>query len=229
MSAIYLIGSGPDAREATRRHVRRALRELGLKKALIAYVGTASNDDPTFFKMLSAMFAGTGARVELVRLARKSASVAKARQLLHDADVIFMSGGDVLHGINILRARGVDRDLRKLAAAGKPFIAVSAGSIMMCEKWVQFDESDESASAFKCLGIAKLVMDAHSEDDDWSELRVLLELLELLGKNNVGYGVPAKGCLQIGARGKLRAAGAAIDRLAIRGRKIVKMLPLLEK
>ena len=221
-TTVHLIGGGPTAAAfaATRRHIKHAVKTLPTKKPLVAYVGAASNDSVTFRKMLGAMFIGTGARVEPVNLARKNAKVSTARQLLHDCDLVFMSGGDVEHGMKILDDRGVSDDLRSLAGAGKPFIGISAGSIMTCHSWVRFpDDDDARAEPFACLGIVPLHMDAHSEADDWSELRVLIALLNAQGEKTVGYGVPSKGCLRVeldgdGKSHKMAALGAPVVRIS---------------
>jgi cyanophycinase-like exopeptidase len=214
----------------TRRHLKQAIAGVGIKKPLVAYVGAASNDNLGFQKMLSALFVGSGARVEGVKLARKNARVSTARQLLADSDVVFMSGGDVEHGMRILDERGVSDDLRALAAAGKPFVGISAGAIMTCRDWVRFpDDDDAKAEPFACLGIAPLHMDAHSEDDGWSELRVLVKLLARRDSDAVGYGVPARGCLRVelgGRAPKLTALGAAIARIAAKNGAPVDKSPL---
>jgi peptidase E len=215
---LHLIGGGPGAMMQTRRHLHAAVAATGKPKALVAYVGAASNDNPAFRHMLGAAFAGSGARLEAAKLASKRASTSRAHQLLDDADLIFMSGGDVEHGMNVLRERGEDTHLRALAGAGKPFVGISAGSIMLCQSWVRFpdEDDDESAEPFTCLGIAPIIMDAHSEDDDWSELRLLLRLLAQKGEHPVGYGVPSKGCLRVEGS-ELTAHGDHIPRLRAHG------------
>jgi hypothetical protein len=229
VSSIHLIGGGPGAILMTRRHLKRALH--GLKKPLVAYVGAASNDNLGFQKMLAGMFIGTGARVEGVKLARKNASAATARRLLDDCDVVFMSGGDVEHGMNIVRERGVDEDLRRLARGGKRFLCISAGSIMTCRRWVRFPGDDDArAEPFDCLGIAPLDMDAHSEDDGWSELRVLVRLVGKREPKTIGYGVPSKGCLEVQLDGdgeaELRAHGAPVARFGVAKGEVVERAPL---
>jgi peptidase E len=229
-STVHLIGGGPGALLATRRHLKQAITACGVKKPLVAYVGAASNDHLGFQKMVSALFVGTGARVAGVNLARKNARVSTARQLLADCDVVFMSGGDVDHGMRILDDRGVSDDLRGLAAAGKPFIGISAGAIMTGQGWVRFPDDDETrAEPFACLGIAPLHMDAHSEDDGWSELRLLVQLLARAADGALGYGVPAKGCLRVDLGGKsptLTAMGAPIARIAAKNGAVVDQTPL---
>lgn len=222
-TTLHLIGGGPGAIAATRRHLKAAVKalELAKRKPLVAYVGAASNDNAGFRKMLGAMFIGTGVCLEPVQLARKTSKVSAARQLLHDCDLVFMSGGDVEHGMKVLDDRGVSDDLRSLAAAGKPFVGISAGSIMTCHSWVRFPDDDEArAEPFACLGIVPIYMDAHSEADDWSELRVLMALLNAGGDKPIGYGVPAKGCLRVELAGhgkppKLHALGAPIARVSL--------------
>jgi hypothetical protein len=192
----------------------------------VAYVGVASGDSLPFFHLLAAAFLGTGARVELVRLARKTQSARRAASLLEDADVVFLSGGDVDLGMRTLAERGVDDLLRRLARAGKPFIGVSAGSIMAGRGWVRFPDDDEArAEPFDCLGLAPLYLDAHSEDDGWSELRVLLRLLG----SGVAYGVPSAGCLIVeasGDRAQLTARGAAIAQFGISRGKVAERPPM---
>lgn len=230
MSSIHLIGGGPGAILATRRHIKSAIQALEAKHPLVAYVGVASDDNRGFFQMLSAGFLGSGARLELVKLARKNASVASARRLLDDCHLVFMSGGDVEHGMNLIQERGVADDLRRLAGDGKPFVGISAGSIMMCQHWVRFpDDDDARAETFACLGIAPLHMDAHAEADGWPELRTLVRLVAAGDAGAVGYGVPSKGCLRVsldGGKPKLAALGAPIARIGVRAGKPVDRAPL---
>jgi peptidase E len=221
-TTIHLLGGGPGAIMATRKLLKQAIKGLGKKKAVLAYVGAASNDNVGFQKMLSGFFVGTGARLEPVKLARKNASTATARRVLDACDAVFMSGGDVEHGMNILHERDMADHLRGLARAGKPFIGISAGSIMTGQAWVRFpdDDDDSKAELFPCLGVAPLHMDAHSEDDGWSELRVLVKLLAKSDADALGYGVPSRGCLQVELDGtgkpRLRALGAAVARIGAR-------------
>src|SRR5260370_37984146 len=105
-NVIHLVGGGPGAILATRAHIKRAVAAVGKKKPLVAYVGVASNDNLGFQKMLSAALLGTGARIQMAKLARKTAKVSNALQLPADCDLIVMSCGDVEHGMNILDRRG---------------------------------------------------------------------------------------------------------------------------
>jgi len=209
---VHLVGGGPSALMQTRRHFKAAIAALHKKKPLVAYVGAASKDSVPFRKMIS--MALSGARVEPANLASARAKVSAARQLLEECDLVFISGGDVELGMRIVRERGVDEHLRGLARSGKPFLGVSAGSIMLGERWVRFGGADESqAEPFDCLGIAPVTIDCHDEDGGWSEL---LALLKVLPDGTVGYGVPSKGCLRIDPKGKLSAMGVPLPRFRTR-------------
>jgi peptidase E len=200
---VHLVGGGPGAIVAMRRHFRDAMAQVKTKQPLIAYVGAASKDSVGFRKMIS--LALGGARVEPANFASPRAKISESRQLLHDADLIFVSGGDVDLGMTILNERGVSAEIRTLK---KPFLGVSAGAIMLAKHWVRFvDDDDDKAELFECLGIAPVHIDCHSEDDDWSELRVLMRLLP---DGSVGHGIPAKGCLRWD--GKPHAMGVPIAR-----------------
>jgi peptidase E len=190
----------------TRRHFHNAISALKKKKPLVAYVGAASRDNLPFRKMIS--MALTGARVEPVKLAAARASVSAARQLLEDCDMVFVSGGDVELGMKILHERGVVGDLRRLHTQKKPFLAVSAGSIMLAPHWVRFEsDDDEKAELFECLGVVDVHVDCHDEEGGWSELRALLQLLP---EGTVGYGIPSRGCLRVD--GGLAAQGVPLPR-----------------
>jgi putative intracellular protease/amidase len=207
-----------------RRHFKSALAPLK-KKPLVAYVGAASGDNAGFQTMISAAF--TGARVEGAKLVSKRASAAKARQLLEDCDLVFVSGGDVWSGMEVLQERDMVGVIRQLAATGKPMLGVSAGSIMLASEWVHFPDDDEKrAHLFECLGVAPVHIDCHSEDDGWSELRTLVELRHRRGDaDTTAYGVPKKGCLRVeldDKKPRLAALGAPVPRLKMKRGKVVE-------
>lgn len=228
---FHLVGGGPGAVLALRRHFRAALAPLGVGRPLVAYVGTASNDHRGFFGMITAGLAVTGARFRMAKLASPRAKASEAKALLGDADLVFISGGDVEHGMRVLEDRGVADTLRGLARRGKPMFGLSAGSLILAREWVRFpDEEDESqAEIFPCLGVAPVHVDAHSEDDGWSELRVLVRLLHERGDARpVGYGLTRKGGLRIDVRdgAGIRAMGTPIPTLVVRRGAVVEGRPL---
>jgi peptidase E len=215
---VHLVGGGPGALVQMRRHFKAALATCARKRPLVAYVGAASDDNVAFRKLLALGLGG--ARVEPVQLVSPRASTAAARQLLADSDLVFVSGGDVWRGMEVLRERGLVEEVRQIAAAGKPMLGVSAGAIMLAREWVRFPNDDDArAELFDCLAVAPVHIDCHSEDDGWSELRTLVRLLDRRGDPHpLGYGVPSRGCLLVewaphAEAPRLRALGASIARL----------------
>ena len=219
---------------ALRRHFKSALANLETKRApLVAYVGAASNDNAGFFAMIrAAVCAGTGmARMKMAKLASPRAKVSDARTLLETCDLVFVSGGDVEHGMNVLHEKDMVAPLRALAEGGKPMFGISAGSLMLARDWVRFPEDDASrAELFPCLGIAPLHADAHAEADNWDELRVLVDLLRRRGDpEQLGYGLTRKGGLHVqidAAETRIEAIGTPIPRVGVRRSKVVDLPPL---
>jgi cyanophycinase-like exopeptidase len=189
---------------------------IGLERPEVAYIGAASNDSRVFFKWINAMLKKAGAgTVRLAALAHPHVDLAAARSILHNADLIFVSGGDVEAGMHCLERSGFASLLKELHDNGRPFIGLSAGSIMLARCWVRWpdDGNDATAETFPCLGLAPLLCDTHAEKEDWDELKVLLKLTGA----NVGYGIPSGAALRVSADGSLLALGKPVQRLAWRG------------
>jgi peptidase E len=228
---FYLVGGGPGAVRALRAHFKKTIEEIGVVRPLVAYVGIASDDNLGFQKMLTTELAFTGARFKAARMASREASIPDAKKLLSDADLVFMSGGDVDRGMRLLEERGVLAHLRALIEEGKPMFGLSAGSVMLARQWVRFpDDDDAKAEPFDCLAAVPFHVDAHSEEDDWAELRTLLSLLHKRGdKAPVGYGLTVKGGVAVTiekGRIAMRAMGTDIPKLVIKDGKVVHDAPL---
>jgi peptidase E len=219
-ATVMLAGGGPGAVLALRRHFKAALEALPAAKPVVAYVGAASKDNAGFFHMIKAALGATGARLHMAKLASPRAKTSEARALLEEADLVFMSGGDVELGMNVLNERDVATTLRRLAKKGKPMFGVSAGSLMLAREWVRFPDEDEAkAEIFGCLGVAQVHVDAHSEDDGWSELRTLVRLLHERGDDApMGYGLTRKGVLRVDVLGdgKIEAVGTDAPLIVVR-------------
>ncbi len=190
--------------------LQAAVNRAGTARPRVAYVGAASGDNAAFRVMISAMLRKAGAG-EVVRapLCGRKADPALARDALTGADLVFVSGGDVEAGMKVLEEQGMIPFLRRLRRSGKPFLGVSAGSIMLARTWVRWRDPDDEASAelFPCLGFAPVLCDTHGESDGWSELKAAL-LLRPPGA--LGYGVVSGSALVAGPGGELSALGGAV-------------------
>jgi len=166
----------------------------GIDKPVAAYIGTANGDNPVSFEATKLTLTQAGAdKVVFIRLAKNKVNVPAAKKSLEAADVIFLSGGEVEDGMRWLDKHGISEFLRDLYKAGKRFIGVSAGTIMLGTRWTHWDvEGDDStASLFDCLGVIPCLFDVHGEDEGWTEL---VTTLKLLGDGAEGYALPA-GCV----------------------------------
>jgi cyanophycinase-like exopeptidase len=191
---------------------RCAFKQIEIKRPSVAYIGAANGDDRQFFRWMVQLFGDAGAgEVLFARMAAKNANLEETRSILRDADIIFISGGDVGEGMDCLEERRMQSELSQLYSQGKPFLGLSAGSIMLAKSWVRWrdENDDDSVEIFPCLGIAPVLCDVHGEDEGWEELRTLLSLSP---SPAVGYGIPRGAALCIAPTGEVQALGADIHR-----------------
>lgn len=187
---LFLVAGGR-GRGGTDSVLEFMLKRLAVRRPRVAYIGAAHGDDLDFFNRMKAMLVGAGAGdVERVPLAGHRRMDASATRMLDKADLIFMSGGDVEEGMRALRACRAVRLLRSLFEKGKPFLGISAGSIMLGQTWVRWKdpEDDSTAEPFDCLGLAPFSCDTHDEDSGWEELKTLVSLSPA---GTRGYGFPS--------------------------------------
>ena len=191
---IYLIPGGhpPDGNK-TLEAISQVYAKCAVDNPTVAYIGTANHDSRVFFQMMKTQLLKAGAaKVTLAPIVGKRANIDKARQIILEADCVFLSGGEVEDGIVFLKEAGLDVLLSQLYKAGKPFFGVSAGCIMMGQYWVHWDieDDDSTASIFECLNFVPMTFDTHCENEDWKELRCALRLL---GPGSIGYGLSTNG------------------------------------
>jgi dipeptidase E len=220
---IFLIAGG---RESLRLGGDPLLTQIfsliGLERPDVAYIGAASNDNRIFFIWIKAMLKKAGAgSVLLAALASARTDLAKTRSTLQAADLIFVSGGDVEAGMHVLERTGFSSLFRELHQAGKPFIGLSAGSIMLAQNWVRWPDAgnDATAETFPCLGMAPLLCDTHAEKEEWAELKTLLRL----SGPETGYGIPAGAALRVKPDGSLSALGKSVTRFQSQNGQVVQI------
>jgi peptidase E len=221
---VYLLAGGRGGNRSKEGIILQAMfREYGIPSPSIAYVGTASGDSKVFFGFITGAFKKAGAgKVTHAVMTPKKADMKKAGDILESADIIFVSGGDVEAGMDVLQQKDMVKFLGDLYRQGKPFFGISAGSIMLAREWIRWSDPDDDSTAniFPCLDIAPVICDTHAEDDDWEELKALLAL----EKEGVkGYGIPSGGTIKVYADGKVEALGDAIPQYVSRGGKAARL------
>lgn len=189
---IYLMAGGPGKKGGkTAEQMREALENSQCAAPAVAYIGTASGDSYAFMKWFERPLRSAGASsLTMVPLLGRKADRKKAEEILQQADVIFVSGGEVEDGMNGLDA-GCRVLLHQLLEDGRQFLGLSAGSIMMGHAWPHWDDEDhhpEEARLFDCLGFAKEIFDTHAESEGWPELK---KAVELECEGFAGYGIPS--------------------------------------
>ena len=196
----------------TKPYLKEAVQRTGKDKPLVLYVGAASGDDPTFGTALGALMTGAGAhRVLWPKLAGHRKQTNQMRQALADVDLVFVGGGDVEAGMDVLRNAGLLDDFHAAADRGAVFAAMSAGAIMLGKRWIRWpnaDAGDDDAETYECLGVVPFALDTHGEGDAWQEARSYAAVrARELGKKARAYGVPSGGALVIDHRGRIEAHG----------------------
>ena len=210
---VFLLAGGRHGRSNKPDPLLQAVfREYGIASPAVAYSGTASGDDRSFFSFIAGSFVAAGAdKVTHAVITPDGADLKKARQILESADIIFISGGDVEAGMEVLEEKNVIDFLTGLYRQGKPFFGISAGAIMLADRWVRWPDPDDSNSAelFPCLGYAPIICDTHDEQGGWEELQAAL----MLEKEGVkGYGLASGSAVRVTPDGQVEATGGTVHR-----------------
>jgi peptidase E len=209
---LFLIAGGPSQirRRGADPLLQTVIRHAGVKRPTIAYVGAASGDNPAFRLLIAQMLrkAGAGPVVPAPMCGRR-VDPEKTRGVLEEADLIFVSGGDVEEGMRVVEQKGMAPLLQSLHQAGKPFFGVSAGSIMLAQRWVRWSDPDDEATAelFPCLGFAPVLCDTHGEADGWVELQAALRLCRA---GTAGFGIVSGSALAVAPDGTVSALGGEV-------------------
>jgi peptidase E len=205
----------------TKPYLAEALRLTGKEQPLALYVGAANGDDRGFGTALTDLVAAAGARkVFWAKLAGKRPQRVAAREALHEVDFVFVGGGDVEAGMKALQDAELVADFRAAADRGVMFAGMSAGAIMLGERWIRWPHSeagDDEAETYECLAIAPCSLDTHGEGDGWQETQSFAAVrARELGKKAKAYGVPSGGALLARCSGALEAKGVAVPVFAAR-------------
>ena len=213
----------------TKPYLADAVKLTGKDQPVALYIGAASADDRGFGTALSALLKGAGVRKVLwPKLSKgKKKDATSARTALGEVDLVFVGGGDVEAGVQALRDVGLVDDLHAAADRGIVFAGMSAGAIMLGERWIRWPREgagDDEAETYECLGIAPCSLDTHGEGDRWQETQSFAAVrARELGKKALAYGVPSGGALLIHCDGSMQARGEAVTVFAALPNRKVKV------
>jgi len=211
LKPVYLLAGGRGRnRQTPDSLIQTAIKESAKELPSVAYIGTASGDDRTFFDRLVQMFRECGAgQVTHALIVPKDADLKQTKGILESADIVYVSGGDVERGMNTLVEKDMVGFIKEVYLQGKPFFGISAGSIMLAGEWVRWRNPDDDSTAelFPCLGIAPVICDTHDEEAGWEELKAALALKEDGAR---GYGLVSSSAIKVFPDGRVEALGGAI-------------------
>ena len=228
LKPVYLLAGGRPRNPASFNPLFQSVfEESGKTSPTIAYLGAASDDSKAFYLMMTAALKGAGAgKVKLAALASKKADVDKAKDILESSDIVYVSGGDVEHGMQVLAEKNLTDFIVGLYKQGKPFFGISAGSIMLAKEWIRWPNPDDDSTAeiFPCLGIAPVICDTHGEADGWEELQAWLKLEK---DGAIGYGIVSGTALKVFPDGKIEALAGVIHQYQKRSGQVVRIADIL--
>jgi peptidase E len=199
----------------TQPYLEAALALTRKEAPTALYIGAASGEDDSFGTALCALIAAAGAKdVVWPKLAVRGRDAAATRKALEHVAFVFVGGGDVEAGMAVLRRSKLVADLRAAAARGVVFAGMSAGAIMLGQRWLRWphaDAGDDEAETYECLGVAPCSLDTHGEGDDWRETRSFVAVrARELGRKAKAYGVTSGGALTVRSSGKMHARGQPV-------------------
>jgi cyanophycinase-like exopeptidase len=188
---VYLAASsqGDAIGSMIKRAIDSAPMRAGKRKPRVAISYAAVADSlagRTFMKSFATkMFWGAELVAFHVAGEKSKMDSAKAKTIVEEADIVFLTGGDPVLGARLLVDAGADGWLRDARARGAACIGISAGSIMLGAVWAEWPEEPppgakwDGGKLVRCTGVVKdMVLDCHAEEDDWSELKLVSGLLE---------------------------------------------------
>lgn len=197
--------------------IERALKEAGPSpKIAVSFAPVAENPEALKYmgdRMLK-LFAGTGTVSRFSLPGEADADPDRARAIIAEADLIFLSGGDPVLGAQIFRESGADAWLREARERGATSAGISAGAIMLGAWWASWpdhhhpDEPFDGGTLIRCTRVVDdLVIDCHAEEDDWSELKLVACMLRAKSDGARLRGVPTRGGLIVGPDNSLEIVG----------------------
>jgi peptidase E len=151
-----------------------------------AYIGASNGDKPEFYSIFRA--AMEQIRVSDCRMI-PSAPTEQDQSFLNSADLVLLSGGDVELGWKVMKDNGLSESLVARFNSGAVLMGVSAGAVQLgLVGWRHSEASN--ADLFSTLALVPYVVSAHEEDQDWADLK---KLVQFMGGTTYGLGIPKGG------------------------------------
>ena len=149
-----------------------------------AYIGASNGDQPEFYSLFQAAMESMG--ISNCRLVPSQPS-REDTAFLEDADLIVLAGGDVERGWQVFEQNGLKELLPRLRYDGAVLMGVSAGAIQLGLGHLTNAAQPKPLDMFR---FAPFYVGAHDEENDWWDLRALVNLSQA---DTRAIGIPAGG------------------------------------
>jgi len=172
----------------------RIRSDLSSSDPKAVYIGASNDDKPEFYDLFTA--AMKIMEVSQCRMVpRQLADQDKA--FLQEAELVVLAGGDVDVGWRVFEQNGLKDVISRKRYEGCTFVGVSAGAVQLGLGTLTRAEQPKPLNLF---GFAPFFVGAHAENDEWFDLRVLVNLAQ---PGVRGVGIPAGGGAIYGPDGTL--------------------------
>jgi hypothetical protein len=132
-----------------------------------AYIGVNNSDRPEYYDMFVSAMAGFGIdNCPFISMRFTEDDQAA----LTRADLILIAGGETLDGWQIMQNTGMDRRINECYYNGALLIGISAGAVQL-----GLYLTGAEPNLIPALQIVPLLVGVHDEQDDWKQLRMLLQ------------------------------------------------------
>jgi peptidase E len=153
-----------------------------------AYIGASNHDRTEFYDLFVAAMELMGvSQCHMV----PSELEDKDRLFLEKADLILLAGGDVEHGWQVFERNGVKDVILKKRYDGTLLVGISAGAVQLgLGALTDAEQPGKPEKKLDMFGFAPFYVRAHEENDEWWNLRALVNLSQ---SGVRGVGIPMGG------------------------------------
>lgn len=199
MSAVLFLCANHNSKNRAGQALLRSLAEQLGRPFRACHVGCFHDDTAAWTKVTVDFLTSLGATCDAPRLSDPKLDLARAREALESADLVYLDGGDTVAGLEHIRARGLADAFTKAAANARFIFGLSGGACAAGPYTIGYRD-DDSAYVAPCLDLGPpLPLDVHDEQADWPEMRALLELKP---REPAGLVIPTNGVLRVAAGGR---------------------------
>ncbi|MGB8131374.1 MAG: Type 1 glutamine amidotransferase-like domain-containing protein [Candidatus Angelobacter sp.] len=162
----------------------RVCADLDSRSPKAAYIGASNSDQPEFYSLFVA--AMETMEISNCRLVPSQPS-REDISFLEDADLILLSGGDVERGWQVFEQNGLKELVPRKRFDGAVLMGVSAGAVQLGLGGLSNAAQPKPLDMFR---FAPFYVGAHDEENDWWNLRALVNLSQTDAR---AIGIPAGG------------------------------------